>query len=517
MTEPDSRKQLGLLAICLATFMLLLDITIVQVALPAIQRDLGGSLTGLQWVVDAYALPLAALVVSLGTLADRYGRRLLFMAGVVVFTLSSLLCGLAPNLTMLSVARAVQGIGGAAMFATALALIGQEYSGPARGRAIAAWGSTVGLAVAIGPLAGGILIRLASWPWIFYVNLPIGVLTVVLTRQHVTEGREPNPRRLDVPGLVALSGALLLAVEGLLRGSSESWSDVWVRTAFVGAAVLLVAFILLLRRPDAVIDPALFRSRSFTGVSVATFALGMGMFAMFLFLTIYLQNVLRYTPLQGGLRMLVTTIPVFLVPLMLRSMGVNVVSGRLVSSGLTLIAVGLMLMTLAGSTTSWLRIAPGLFVAGIGIGLANPAVAATALAVVPPTRSGLASGVSNTCRITGLATGIAVLGAVFQSRIDSALPPGSHEIGRLIAAGRLSAAASHSTAAAVERAFDSGFHTILVVAAVIVAVGAVAAAVLVRIPSAPTAARSPTPRSDTSPAVPHRLDPSTSTADAPSP
>ena len=482
--QQDPGKRLCLLAICLATFMLLLDITIVQVALPPIQRDLGGSLTGLQWVVDAYALPLAALVVSFGTLADRFGRRLFFTSGVVLFTIASVVCALSPNITTLALARAVQGVGGAAMFATALALIGQEFSGPARGHAIAAWGSTVGLAVAIGPLVGGILIRIASWPWIFYVNVPIGVLTVWLTRTHVSEGREPDPRRLDVAGLVALSGGLLLGVEALLRGSSERWDDGWVVAAFAGAGVLLVAFVALLRRPDALFDAALFRSRPFTGVSIATFALGMGMFAMFLYLTIFLQNVLGYSPLQGGLRMLVTTIPVFLVPLVMRRAGVNVVSGVVIASGLALIAFGLVLMTLAGATTSWLRIAPGLFVAGIGIGMANPAVAATALAVVPPTRSGLASGVSNTCRLAGLATGIAVLGAVLQSSVDGALPKGLHEVGRLVANGRLTAAAQGVSLRTAQHAWDTGFDVILVTGAIIAAVGALAAGTLVRPPRA---------------------------------
>jgi len=471
-------KRWTLTAICLATFMLLLDITIVQVALPSIQQDLHASITGLQWVVDAYALPLSAVIVTLGILADKYGRRLIFLSGVVLFTIASAVCGLAPNLGTLAAGRVVQGLGGAAMFATALALIGQEFQGAERGRAIAAWGSTIGGGVAAGPLIGGLLIKAASWPWIFYVNVPVGIFCVYLTLKYVAEGREPNPRKLDVPGLVTLSGGLALLTEGLLRGESNGWGGTFVRGSLVGGVVLLAVFVFLQRRPAAMFDRTLFRSKPFDGLTFATFALGSGMFAMFLFITLYLQNVLGYSPLQAGLRTLPVTAQVFIIPLIARRVGVPTVSGVVVGAGLAVTAGGLALMTLADSTTSWLYLLPGLLLTGFGIGLANPAIAATALAVVPPTRTGLAAGVSNTARIAGVAMGTAALGAILQAGVKHDLPGTTHKTTTEIASGQLHAS-PHVTVAAAGDAFSTGFHWILVVGAIWVGLGALACFIFV--------------------------------------
>ncbi|MFL6239295.1 MAG: MFS transporter [Actinomycetes bacterium] len=469
-------KRWTLAAICIATFMLLLDITIVQVALPPIQRDLHASITGLQWVVDAYALPLAALIVTLGIIADRFGRRLVFLSGVIVFTVASAICGLAPNLGTLAAGRVVQGLGGAAMFATALALIGQEFQGAERGRAIAAWGSSVGGGVAAGPLIGGLLIKAASWPWIFYVNVPVGALCVYLTLRYVAEGREPNPRKLDVPSLVTLSGGLALVTEGLLRGESNGWRGFIVTGALVAGIVMLAVFVFLQRRDDALFDRTLFRSKPFDGLTFATFALGSGMFAMFLFITIYLQNVLGYSPLQAGLRMLPVTAQVFVVPFVTRRMGIMPVSGVVVGVGLALTAVGLALMTWSGATTSWLNLLPGLLFAGLGIGIANPAIAATALAVVAPTRSGLAAGVSNTCRIAGVAMGTAAFGALLQAGVSHTLPGAPRAVSTTVSAGQVPHGVSMAMA---HDAFVVGFHWILVIAAIWVGLGALASFTLV--------------------------------------
>src|SRR3954447_5368067 len=471
-------KRWTLTAICTATFMLLLDITIVQVALPKIQVDLHASIDGLQWVVDAYALPLSALIVTLGITADRYGRRLIFLTGIAVFTIASAICGLAPNLGTLAAGRAVQGLGGAAMFAAALALIGQEFEGAARGRAIAAWGSSVGLGVAAGPLIGGLLIKAADWPWIFYVNLPIGAFCVFLTLRYVAEGRDPNPRRLDVPSLVALSGGLLGVTAGLLRGETNGWGGSLVRASLVVGVGLLIAFVFLQRRDNALFDRTLFRSRPFDGLTFATFTLGSGMFSMFLFITIYLQNVLGYSPLQGGLRMLPVTSLVFIVPFITRRLGISPVSGLVVGVGLTIIAAGLALMTLANESTSWLALLPGLLLTGLGIGIANPAVAATALAVVSPTRTGLAAGVSNTMRIAGIAVGTAALGVILQSGVKHTLSGETHDTASAVSAGQLPPVPS-VTAAEAGHAFSVGFHWILVIAAIWVGIGALASFIFV--------------------------------------
>ena len=218
-----SRKWWALVAICGGTFMLLVDVTIVQVALPRIQRELHASFTDLQWVIDAYALTLSALILTSGTLADRVGRKRVFVGGLAIFTLASLLCGLSDSMTVLILARALQGVGGAAMFATSLALVAQEFRGPERAGAIAAWGATVGGAVAVGPLIGGILTDGLGWQWIFFVNIPIGLATIVISATRMVNVRDPDAERLDWAGLVTFSGALFLLIFGLLRGTDEGW------------------------------------------------------------------------------------------------------------------------------------------------------------------------------------------------------------------------------------------------------------------------------------------------------
>src|SRR5438477_669754 len=241
------RGRWTLVAVCATTCMLLVDITIVNVALPSVQRQLHASLTGLQWVVDAYAVSLAALILTAGALADRYGRRLVFAGGIVVFTVASFLCGIAWNVATLDAARALQGIGGAALFATALALIGAEYEGPARMNAIAIWGSTVGFAVAAGPLFGGILTDSLSWRWIFFVNIPVGVFALTLTLRSVRESRDAHAHRADVGGLVTFSASLFLIVFGLLRGNNAGWGSAQILGALLGGGVLLVVFVVIER------------------------------------------------------------------------------------------------------------------------------------------------------------------------------------------------------------------------------------------------------------------------------
>ena len=483
-------KPWTITAICLATFMLLLDITIVQVALPSIARQLHGGLSGLQWTVDAYALPLSALVVTLGTLSDRWGRRRVFLAGVVGFTAASLLCGAAPSLGVLVAARAVQGVGGAAMFATTLALIGQEFSGPARGQAIAAWGATVGAAVASGPVLGGALVNALSWRWIFFVNVPIGVVVVVLSVRHLAEGRN-TARALDWLGLLTLTGGLTLATAGLLRGADTSWHSVLGPVLCALGLVLLAAFAVSQRRPAAMLDRELLRNPSFVGVSVTVLTLGAGMFAMLLYLVVYMQNVLGMSALQAGVRLLPFTAPVFGVPLLARRLRVPSVSGRVIGIGMTLVSAGLLAMTRAGADSSWTALLAGLLLSGIGVGLANPAIAATALAVVPPTRSGLAAGVSNTCRLAGIAVGVAVLGAVFHGEISAALPAHASGVTGLVADGHLTGAAhllgGGGANLLVTHAFTHGLRAVLAVGAGLTAVGAACAFGLVRRP-APVAA-----------------------------
>src|SRR5436190_5980140 len=257
-----ARKWWTLIAVSVATFMLLLDITVVNTALPSIQKDLGASFTDLQWVIDAYALSLAALVLSAGSLADRLGRRRVFAAGLLIFSVASGLAALSPDPTFLNVSRAIQGVGGAVMFAVSLALIAQEFPpGRERGTAMGAYGATIGVAVAIGPLVGGVLTDALGWQSVFYLNVPIGIAAILVTQAKLAESRDPNATRIDWGGLVTFSGALFLLVFALLRGNDEGWRSTLILSLLSGSAALMAAFLTIERRvAEPMLPLGLFRS-----------------------------------------------------------------------------------------------------------------------------------------------------------------------------------------------------------------------------------------------------------------
>jgi EmrB/QacA subfamily drug resistance transporter len=479
--QPDTSlhdKRWTLVAILGATFMLLVDVTIVQVALPSIQQDLHASFTSLQWVIDAYALVLAAFILISGALSDRLGRKRVFLGGVAIFTLASLLCGLATGPIFLDVARGIQGLGGAAMFATSLALIAQEFAGPARGKAIAYWGATVGVGVAVGPLVGGALTEAFGWQWIFLVNLPIGIVVIALAANKIPNVRDPDAHHTDYGGLVTFAGALGLLVFALLRGEALGWSSTAILGSFAGAAVLAVAFVLVeLRQDRPMFDLSLFRRRAFVGVQLGTFAIGAGMFATLPYLTLYLQSVLGYSPLEGGVRMLPLMALVFIVPLVTRRTTQKLPGGLVLGFALMISGVGVLLMELVSPTSHWTVLLPGMIVAGVGVGLANPSIAHIALAVVAPQRSGMASGISNTFRIGGLATGVAGLGALLQHGIATKLPnAGKSTVNAVAAAG---VRAPGVPPALARPAFVHGLELVIAAGGVLVLAGSLAAFVLI--------------------------------------
>jgi EmrB/QacA subfamily drug resistance transporter len=492
-----ARKWWTLLAVCLATFMLLLDITIVNVALPDIADDLDTSFSDLQWVIDAYALMLAALLLTAGSLADLLGRRRVFVFGLASFTTASVLCALAPTALVLILARGAQGIGGAAMFATSLALLAQEFHGRERGAAFGIWGATTGAAVAIGPLVGGALTSGFGWPSIFYLNVPIGIATVAITLREVPESRDERAGAIDWAGLATFSAALFLLVFALIRGNEEGWTSGLIVTLFVASAALLAAFVAVERRvAHPMFDLSLFRNRTFVGASIAAFALSASMFAMFLYLTLYLQTILLYGPLETGLRFLPVTLLSFVAAAISGNLTTRLPARGLLGGGLLLVGAGLVLMRAIDAGSDWTALLPGFLVAGLGIGVMNPSIANAAIGVVEPARSGMASGISSTFRQVGIATGIAGLGAIFQNQLTTHLgnalagTPGagrSDAIAHAASAGgapqviaSAPAAAQAQLASAVHAAFTAALDDILLVAGIVAFVGGVLALALVR-------------------------------------
>ena len=416
-SRPNPQAWWTLVAVCLGTFMLLLDVTIVIVALPDIQTSLGASFSEVQWTIDAYSLSLAVLLLPSGSLADLFGRRRLFVTGLVLFTAGSLLCGLAQAPTMLIASRAGQGIGGAIMFATSLALLAQTFHGRDRGTAFGVWGAVTGVSVALGPVLGGLLTTGLSWRWIFLVNLPVGIAAIAITLRHVTEVRPQQARRLDPAGFAVFTVGLLSLVYGLIRASEHGWTSGVVIGCFAVALVLLASFPFVervVRQP--MFDLSLFRKPTFVGGLIAAFGMNGSLFAMFLFLVVYLQDVLHLSALQTGLRLLVVTGATLLAAIPAGRLSAHVPVRLLIGPGLLLVGAGLLLMRGIDPTSEWTHLIPGFVVAGIGAGLVNPPLASTAIGVVRPQVAGMASGINSTFRQIGIATSVAALGSILATR-----------------------------------------------------------------------------------------------------
>jgi len=446
-----------LAAVCAATAVLMLDIAVVNTALSTIAVDLDTDLHGLQWVVDAYTLALATVVLSAGSLADRMGRRKLFIGGLALFTVSSVACAAAPTIEVLIGARAVQGIGAAVMFAVSLALLAQAFPGAQeRAKALAAYGATIGASFAVGPLVGGALTTGLGWRWVFLINVPIGVACLAVAVTRVRESRDPRARKLDVPGQITLTGGLFLLVFALLRGNEEGWGSPMIVGLLAGAVVLLVAFVIVeLQSLRPMVPMGLFRSPAFAGAQVAAFAISASFFAVFLYTTLYLQQVLGLTAVEAGLVYLPGTFLNFVAAGATAQLSNRVPRGALVAGGLVLVAIGMAMLSSVGTDSSWTAVLPGSMIAMLGTGMFNPAVSAVALDV-PEHQSGLAAGINDTARQAGIAVGVAALGALI---------PASAGLGAADPAG-----------------FVAGLQDALLAGAGVAAVGALAAAVLIRAP-----------------------------------
>jgi len=488
------KKWWTLLAVCTGTFMLLLDVTIVIVAQPAIQSGLHASLSDVQWVLDAYALTLASLLLTSGVLADRYGRKRLFSIGLVIFTLGSLLCGLARDPLMLIVSRSGQGVGGAMVFATSLALLGHSFRGKDRGVAFGVWGAITGVSTALGPVLGGVITTDWSWRGIFLVNVPIGVLAVALTAWRVEESKSPHPAPPDWTGFALLTLGLVSLVYGLIRAGENTWSDTGVVICLAVAAAALAGFIAAERRVRyPMVDLSLLRTPTFAGASIAAFAMNGSLYAMLLYLVIYLQDVLGYSALQAGLKLAIISGAQFVTATIAGRFSERVPARWLIGPGLVLVGAGLLIMGGLSGASAWTHLIPGFIVSGLGAGLVNPPLASTAIGVVPPQRAGMASGVNTTFRQIGIAAGIAALGSVFTSamernlahagaagafapRIVTMLRQG--QVGRFLAS--LPPAARGPVAAAIRSGFAAGLNDLLIVTGTLALAGALCALLLIR-------------------------------------
>jgi EmrB/QacA subfamily drug resistance transporter len=445
---------LTLLVVCAATSMLMLDIAVVNTAVPSVARDLDAGLQGVQWLVDAYTVALAATVLTAGSLADRFGRRRAFGVGVAVFTAMSLACCAAPTIGWLDTFRAAQGVGAAIMFATSFALIRDAFPHPAqRGGAIAAYGATIGASFAVGPLVGGVLTSWLDWRAVFGINIPIGLAALAVLGR-IEDGREEVRRPVDWFGQALLIGALVTLVTGLLRGNDSGWGSAEIVGLLGAAAVCLSTFVLVQFRGRApMLPPGLFANPSFTGAQVAAFAISASFFAQFVYASIYLQDVVGLSPVQTGLAFLPATMVLFVVSGLTVQIQARVSARILISTGLAAVAGGLLLMFLLRADSSWLAIQPGEILAAVGTGLFNPALSAVVLREATVDDAGLSAGVNDTARQGGIAVGVAALGA---------LVPGAGGLG-----------------VADRTAFVNGLHHASLIAAGVAVAGAIASAWLI--------------------------------------
>jgi len=410
----ENKKWWTLAAVAFGLFMIMLDNTIVNVALPSIERSLHMSISSLEWIVTAYALTFAALLITGGKLGDLYGRRKMFVAGLVVFTLASLACGLAPNAGFLIGARAVQGVGAALMNPATLSIITATFPPKERGQAIGIWAGVSALALAIGPLLGGLIVDNINWHWIFYVNVPVGVVGVVVSRFVIAESRDTSHEQsIDVPGLVTSSAALLALSYALIEGNRHGWGSAEIIGLFIGAAVLLAVFIALeLRQRLPMLDLGLFRIGAFAGANIVAMLVSLGMFGVFFFISLYVQNVLGYSPTKAGAIFLPMTILIILIAPIAGKLSDRVGSRWLMGAGMSILGVSLLLYQRIGLHTGFWSLLPQLVLGGIGMALTMSPMTSAAMGSVPVDKAGVGSGVLNSFRQVGGSLGIALMGAI---------------------------------------------------------------------------------------------------------
>jgi EmrB/QacA subfamily drug resistance transporter len=456
----ENRKWWTLGSLSFALFMIMLDNTIVNVALPAIQKDLGIGVAELEWTVTAYALTFAVLLLTGGKLGDLVGRRLIFTIGLVVFTSSSLACGLSSGATELIAARAVQGVGSALMMPATLSIITATFAARERGMAIGIWAGVSAMALAIGPLLGGVITEHISWNWIFYVNVPIGILGIIASIVVVPESRDTSrEQRLDLPGLLASGAGLLALVYALIEAHKYGWTSGTILGLFAVAAVSLAAFVLLeLRQRLPMLDLSLFRNGTFTGANVVAILVTLAMFGIFVFFPIYMQRYLGWSPIQAGAALLPWTLLIVIFAPIAGKLSDKVGSRWLMAAGMTTVGLCCLELSTVSVGSSFWRLLPGFILGGLGMSFVMTPMSAAVMGAAPVDKAGVASGVLNTFRQVGVALGIAITGAIVTNREAAALRAGDDQ----------------------PHAFVHGLTFGMRVSAVICFAAAIAAAVLVR-------------------------------------
>jgi len=459
----DHRKWWTLGAVGVGLFMIMIDNTVVNVALPTMQRELGLSLEQLEWVVSGYALTFAAFMLTGGTLADRLGRRRIFVAGLAIFTVASLLCGLAGSGGLLIAFRVVQGVGAAIMTPATLSILVAAFPVRQRGTAIGIWAAVSALALAIGPLLGGLLAEHVGWHWIFFINVPVGVAGIVASMVFVDESRDESAvRRLDVPGLLTSGVGLFALTYALIQGNTAGWSSPRILGAFAVAAIGLAAFVVIeLRSRAPMLDLGLFRDPTFTGANLVSLLVSLAMFGVFFYLSLYMQQVLRYTPVHAGLTFLPTTVLIILVAPQAGRLTDRFGARWIVGTGMTLVALSLTVYSRLDATSTFRDIVPGLLTGGVGMAMTMTPTTAATMAAVPADKSGVGSAILNSMRQVGGSLGIAVIGAIMAAGLRSSLAAGD----------------------SAQTAFVTGFQSALLVAAIIAFAGALTGVLLIRGPA----------------------------------
>ncbi|AXG81633.1 MFS transporter [Streptomyces paludis] len=482
-----------LLAVCLGTFMLLIDVTIVSVALPQMSDSLGASFSAMQWVVDIYVLVLAALLMALGSLSDLAGARRVYLAGLVVFALASLACGLAGSSETLIAARGVQGLGAAAMFATNTALLAGNYQGRDRGVAFGMWGAVNGAAAAAGPIIGGLLTEHLDWRWIFYVNLPVAAIALYIGANHLAASATRADRRVDLPGTVSFTLVATLLIFALIHAGEEGWAGGTTLALFGGSALALVAFVLVERgRRDPMLDLGLLRTPSFAALMAGAVVFSAAAFANLVFVSVWAQSVLDFSPVKAGLILMPFSGMSFLAAGLAGRFLANMPPQYPIGGGLLLIGIGSFLEMFLTGTSGWTAMLAGFLVAGVGVGIASPILASAALAAAPADRAGMAGGAANTFRQLGFALGIPAVGTLLSGTVavklaDSGLFTDTDTTATLVTGGQSAAVIAElpaeSRAAAervVEDAYAAGLDRVFLAGGLVAVLAGVLVLLLVR-------------------------------------